>query len=148
MGTPLISFILDALINPRNDGSLKAQAVRQTLSGAVATSLDLITFKLCLIFGIHPMIAAVISFCVSVSSNFIITRYYVFGEVRRQKKKSTLQLVIFVAASLVSLGILQLFLLIFHFHFGLDAFFVRIITVPVVYIWTILATRYIIFDKR
>jgi putative flippase GtrA len=144
----LVSFILDALVHPKNDSSLKAQAVRQILAGAFTTVLDLLSFKLCLIFGIHPMVAAVISFCVGVLSNFILTRVYVIGDVAKQKKKPQFQLAIYVAACLVSLGIVQVFLLIFHFHFKLDPFVVKIMAVPVVFIWTVLASRYIVFDKK
>jgi putative flippase GtrA len=148
MKLPIPSCILQALIHPSRDNSLKAQVARQFLAGFLTTALDVLTFNLCVVSGLHPMIAAVVSFSLAVLTNFTLTRYYVFGEVRRQKKKTVVQLIIYVLVCFVSLGIVQVFLLFFHFRLGLDPVLVKIISVPVVFIWTVLSGRFIIFDKK
>jgi putative flippase GtrA len=143
-----MQFFLNSLIYPKKDNSLKAQAVRQLFSGGIATLVDILIFKLCVVSGIYPMIAAVISFCLALLTNFTLSRYYVFGEVDRQKKKPAYQLLIYIPVSFVALGIFQMFLLVFYVYLGMDPVLVKIISVPVVFIWTIISSRYIIFDKK
>jgi putative flippase GtrA len=144
---PLACFIFESIFHPGKDKSLKAQAVRQILAGAATTVVDILIFKLCISAGVHPLVAAVISFCGALLTSFTLTRWYVFGDVREQKKKTAVQLVIYTLVSLVSLGIAQIFLLVLHFHFMLDPVLVKIMSVPVVFVWTIVSGRFIVFNK-
>jgi putative flippase GtrA len=144
---PLVGFILNSLTHPGQDNSLKAQAVRQVLSGTTATLMDLVSFKIALILGVHPMIAAVISFCFGTATNFTITRYYVFAEVERQRKRTSAQFVIYLLTCFVSLGIVQAFILVFHFQLGLDPLLAKVLAIPVMFVWTVLSGRFLVFDK-
>jgi SAM-dependent methyltransferase/putative flippase GtrA len=125
-----------------------AQAVRQALAGLIATSADVGVFKLCLMAGIHPMLAAVASFAAGTSTNFCLTRHYVIGEVRRQVRSLPVQFAAYLATGLVSLGIVQALLLVFHVLLGFDPFHVKLASVPVVFVWTVTSSRFLVFRKR
>jgi putative flippase GtrA len=94
------------------------------------------------------MIAAVISITVGLITNFAITKFYVIGEVERQKKKTWFQFFVYVCCAMISLLIVQIFLLIFNIYLGFYAFYVKLATIPVVFMWTVFVSRYVVFDKK
>jgi putative flippase GtrA len=147
MKIPTPYFIFESVFFPRRYDSLESQVIRQALSGATATSLDLLSFYIAITLGVHPMVAAVISIVVGLSTNFTITKFYVIGEVKIQKKKTWFQFFIYVLCAMVSLLIVQIFLLIFNVILGFYAFYVKLVTVPVVFIWTVFISRYVVFNK-
>lgn len=117
------------------------------LSGTVATGIDLAVFQLSLWAGWAIPKAATISFCFAVVVNFILSRLYVYGNVDKQKHLARTQFIFFVLAAFVSLGLTQLMLLILAIHLGLLPILAKILAVPVVFIWTLLAGRYLVFSK-
>lgn len=125
---------------------MAAQAVRQTLSGAITTSLDLLVFQIGLCAGVPVLVSALLSFCVAVITNFCITRYYVFGDVKRQRKSFRTQFFIYLPLCLVSLALTQVILIIFNLHLGWPPLLVKIMAVPVVLLWTVIAGRFIVFN--
>jgi putative flippase GtrA len=142
-----LGFALSALGGPSKDNSLKAQAFRLVLAGGAATLVDLSVFKLCVVMGLHPMLAAVVSFCLAFLTNYFLTRHFVFGEVAKQRKKTSAQVFIYFLTCLVSLGIAQAFILLFHFRLGFDPFWAKVLSVPVVFVWSVISGRFIVFDK-
>jgi putative flippase GtrA len=136
------------LLRPDKSDNIKGQAVRQIISGLTATLSDLAVFKLGLTLGIKILIAALISAVVSTVVNFSITKYYVFGQINRQKKRTRTQFIIYIFTVLVSVGLTQLILFIFSIKFGFDPMLVKVAAVPFIYIWTVLSGKYIVFNKK
>ncbi|MDR2352985.1 MAG: GtrA family protein [Deltaproteobacteria bacterium] len=142
-----IRFFFDSVFHPRHDNSIIAQGARQIINGICATSADLGVFQGFVSIGLHPMLAALISFGVAATTNFFLTRYYVIGEVKIQKKPIFLQYITYVFSAICSLAIAQLFILIFHFGLGLAPFLAKLISVPVIFVFTLTLGRYVIFNK-
>ncbi|MDR1166477.1 MAG: GtrA family protein [Deltaproteobacteria bacterium] len=144
---PSFRFIWASLFSPSRDSGVKAQAVRQIFSGAIATGADLLVFQSAIRLGFHPSLAAVFSFVVVASTNFTITRFYVIGETRVQTKPLAAQYPLYIATALVSLAIIQLFILVFYVYAGLAPILARIIAIPFVFIFTLLVGRLLVFKK-
>jgi putative flippase GtrA len=144
---PSIRDVLDSLLRPSQSAGLQAQATRQALSGSVATGVDLLTFKLGLAVDLTPALAATFSSAAGASVNFLITRHYVYGGVDQAKKAWT-QFLLYVPAVLISLGLVQLMLAVFHLWLGFPPMPVKIASVPVVFVWTVLSGKYLIFNRR
>jgi putative flippase GtrA len=148
MTKSVLSFVFDSLLHPQKDETLQAQSIRQVLSGSASTLADIGIFWFSLTIGFHPMTSAVISFVFAALTNFTITKYYVIGGLKRQKKKTMLQLLAYFATALVSLAIAQLFLLVFSVILDFNPLYVKIVSVPFVFVWTVLSSRYFIFNKK
>lgn len=118
------------------------------VSGGVATLTDLILFKLFLLLAVSVLPAAVISGTAGTVLNFFGTRYYVYGETDKQKIKPWTQFALYIPAALISLGIIQVILLIFHLWLGFDPLLVKVAGVPIVFAWTVFNGKYIIFNKK
>jgi putative flippase GtrA len=140
--------IFRSLWHPAQSDPLKAQAIRQVASGFAATIVDLLFFKIGLIFGVNVLIAAFFSASLATVVNFLITRYYVFGHVSEQKIRALAQFALYIPAVLVSMGLTQLILLVFNIWIGFDPMLVKIAAIPVVYIWTVICGKYIIFKRN
>jgi ubiquinone/menaquinone biosynthesis C-methylase UbiE/putative flippase GtrA len=145
---PTPSIVLRAVFRPSEDRSIEGQAVRQLLAGLAATLADLSIFRLSLALGLHPMWCAVSSFAASVTVNFFLTRVYAIGEPERQDRGIAVQYAAYVATGLVSLAIVQLMLGVFHLRMGFKPFNVKLASVPVVFVWTVLSSRFLVFTKR
>ncbi|MDR2442393.1 MAG: GtrA family protein [Deltaproteobacteria bacterium] len=143
-----LRLIVDSIFRPSASDSLKSQAIRQVVSGAAATAADLIVFKIGLILSIPVPCTALISGFSGAVINFLITRHYVFGHIDKQKKGVWTQFAMYIPAVLVSMGLTQLILLVFHLWLNFDPMLVRIAAIPVVYVWTVLCGKYIIFNRR
>lgn len=145
----LLKRITKSLSRPAECQTLKDQAIRQAASGAAATLADISAFKLCLVIGLHVLIAALISMTLALLVNFAISRRYVFGEVELQKKRAMVQLALYVPAALAAIGLTQLVLYVFNMRLGMDPMLVKIfVAVPLVFLWTLLCGKYLLFDKR
>jgi putative flippase GtrA len=142
-----LASLISSLLSPDKSDNIKGQAVRQILSGFLATITDLAVFQVCLKLDIKVLAAALIAQTFSAVVNFIITKFYVFGHVDRQKKKSRVQFILYIFTVLVSIGLTQLFLLIFSLWLGFEPMLVKIISVPFIFIWTLFCGKYIVFDK-
>ncbi|MDR2443870.1 MAG: GtrA family protein [Deltaproteobacteria bacterium] len=139
--------LVNSLLRPDKSDNIKGQAFRQIISGFTATVVDLAVFKLELILGVNVLLAALVSAGASTLVNFTITKYYVYSQVDRQKKRTRWQFILYIFTVLVSIGLTQLILLIFSIKHGFDPFLVKIGAVPFVYIWTVLSGKYIVFNK-
>jgi putative flippase GtrA len=135
------------LLRPDKSDNIKGQAFRQILSGFTATVCDLAVFKIGLDYGLNVLVAALIAMAASTVVNFTITKYYVYSQVERQKKGIKYQFALYIFTVLVSVGLTQLILLIFNIKLGFDPMLVKIGAVPIVYIWTVISGKYIVFNK-
>ena len=147
MRIPTPRFVWESLRHPSRDGSLAAQAVRQGLSGLFATLTDLVVFQLCLWGGLAIWLSASVAFVFALLANFAGMRWYVFGDVVRQRRNRANQGVLFILVALASLGIIQAWLWVFAVKAGFPPLPVKAVSVPVVFLWTVLAGRFV-FTKE
>jgi putative flippase GtrA len=143
----LIRRLAASIFRPSQNQRFGSQFVRQILSGALATSVDLLVFHIGLAWSLSAQAAALISVFSGAVVNFLITRYYVFGHIQEQKKDILTQITFYIPAVLVSLGLTQLIIYVFHNQLGWNPMLVRAGAVPVVYLWTVLCGKFIIFNK-
>jgi putative flippase GtrA len=94
------------------------------------------------------MACAVASFAAGTSVNFSLTRHYTVGEPEKQDRGVLAQYAAYLAMGLVSLAAVQAMLGVFHLVMGFDPFLVKLASVPVVFVWTVLASRFLVFTKR
>jgi putative flippase GtrA len=139
--------LISSLLKPDKSDNIKGQAARQIISGFAATVCDLTVFKIGLTLGINVLIAALIAAAASTVVNFTITKFYVFSQVDRQKKKTRIQFILYIFTVLISVGLTQVILIIFNIKLDIDPMLVKIGAVPFIYIWTVLSGKYIVFNK-
>lgn len=140
-----ISFLFESLLHPKENESTRAQALRQILSGAIATFIDLLTFQISLWAALSIFTAACNAFLAGTSANYIISRYYVYGQVGRQKLSKKKQLPLYFATAVVSLIIMQAGLWFFAVKLGILPIAAKIIMVPIVYIWSFASSKFFVF---
>lgn len=142
-----IRFVVDRIYSQTENISICLQVLRQILSGALATLTDVIMFQVSLWLGVQVMVAAVISWVFALVVNFCVTRYYVFGQIEKQKFNWLFQFLMYIPAALVSLGIIQVMLFVFVIKIGYHPLLVKILSIPVVFVWTVCSSRYLVFKK-
>jgi len=147
MRIPTLRFVWESLRHPSRDGTLAAQAVRQGLSGSVTTLTDLAVFQLCLWGGLAIWLSAAVSFVFALLANFLGMRWYVFGDVARQRRNKASQAALYILVALSSLGIIQAWLWVFAVRAGFPPLLVKAAGVPVVFLWTVLAGRFVFAKK-
>jgi putative flippase GtrA len=128
--------------------SIVAQSVRQALSGSLATLVDLSSFQAALWIDINIFLAAFFSFCLALLTNFFVSRNYVYGNVTDYKYSRTKQFFLYIFAAFLSLGIIQIFLLIFAVYLMTPPLLAKILALPPVFIFTLLSGRFLIFRTR
>jgi putative flippase GtrA len=94
------------------------------------------------------MVCAAASFAVGTTVNFFLTRHYTIGEPEKQDRGITVQYLAYVCTGFVSLAIVQAMLWGFHLVMGFDPFHVKLASVPVVFVWTVLSSRFLVFTKK
>lgn len=144
-----IKLIVEILFHPSRDQSLRAQAIRHLLGGAIVAVIDLSVFQWALVWlGAPASGAAFISWVISLITSWIVTRWYVFGEVKRQKRNVLFQLFLFCGVALVSLGIIQVCIFIFTNYLLVAPLVAKILSLPIVFMWTLSVSRCIVFSKK
>ncbi|MDR1520300.1 MAG: GtrA family protein [Planctomycetota bacterium] len=146
-GVVELKSIRNLLSNPKWNSPGAARALRQAVSGSCSTAADLLAFQSLLWIGVPVLLAALISFCLAFAVNFCGMRHYVHGEVEKQRKNVVAQLVLTFLASLVSLSFIEGMLMLFSLRLGWPPLLVKILALPPVFVWTLFAGRFIIFNK-
>ncbi|MDR1486798.1 MAG: GtrA family protein [Deltaproteobacteria bacterium] len=143
-----VKLIWDSVFHPSQTDCLQSQVIRQAISGFTATVVDLSIFKGLLTLGVWVLLAAFFSSTISIIVNFNITRFYVYGHLSEQKTKTPIvQFVYYILTVSVSLGMVLVILQIFSVRMGYDPLLVKICAIPVVFIWTVVSGRYIVFRR-
>jgi putative flippase GtrA len=142
-----LKSIRNLLFNPGENNSGAARALRQAVSGSCSSAADLLAFQSLLWIGVPVLLAALISFCLAFAVNFCGMRYYVHGEVEKQRKNAAVQLALMLVASLVPLAVIEGMLLLFSLRLGWPPLLVKILVLPLLFVWTLFAGSRIIFNK-
>ena len=111
--------------------------------GAIAFCIDYgVLMLLSQGFGWDPVLSAAISFCVSVIFNYLASMKYVFQ--RRDDMSRQREFVVFIALSVVGLGINELVMLAGTAALGTGALavtFTKLVATAVVMVWNFLSRK-------
>jgi putative flippase GtrA len=141
-------FIQESLCFPGRNRSIAAQSVRQALSGGLATLVDLSSFQLILWLGVNIFLSASFSFLLALFTNFFISRNYVFASTGKHEHTCLKQFIVYVFSAIITLGIIQLFLLVFAVYLTFPPILAKILALPPVFVFTLFFGRFLIFRTR
>lgn len=124
-------------------GKLVEQVLKFGLVGGIAFVIDYGTLMvLSQLLGVNPVVAAAISFVVSLVFNYLASMKYVFarkGDLSRRK-----EFIIFVGLSCIGLIINEIIMFAGTAAFGTDAFAVsatKVVATAVVMVWNFLSRK-------
>ena len=113
------------------------QILKFGVVGALAFAIDYgVLMLLSQVFGMNPVPAAAISFCISVIFNYLASMRYVFAH--REDMSPAKELTLFVALSIVGLGINEAIIWMGTRLFGTSALVVtavKVVATAVVMVW-------------
>lgn len=125
---------------------LAEQFLKFGVVGTIAFAIDFgIMVLLTEAFGIEPVVAATVSFCVSVIFNYAASMRYVF--VRRDDMGRARELTTFVALSVVGLGINDALMLLGTETLQWDYRLVKVAATAVVTVWNF-GSRKVFLEQR
>ncbi len=114
--------------------------------GLLAFFIDYTLFAfLYKIIGIHYLIAAVISFCVSLAFNYAASMRYVFRHKSDMTRRR--EVILFFVGAVIGLGINEIMLYVGDVVFRIDPLITKILATVVVAVWNFV-TRKIFLDSR
>ena len=117
---------------------MKKEIFRFLIAGGGCFAFELLVLYLLTEFvGFNYLMSAAISFTLSVIINYILCAYWVF----ETKKRSLNTTIIFIATSVIGLGINQLCMWIFVEFFGIYYMIAKIFATVIVTIWNFITKR-------
>ena len=118
--------------------------IKFMLVGIGGTAIDFgITYLLKEKAKINKYIANSIGYMSAASSNYIFTRIWAFDNT---SPEILMQYLIFVTISLIGLGLMNLFIWIFHEKFKINFYFAKVLALLIVLVWTFSAHYTITFS--
>ena len=124
-------------------GRLVEQILKFGVVGVIASVIDFgLLFLLSQVFGMDPVLAAGISFCVSLVFNYLASMRFVFRH--RDDMSRTREFVIFIVLSVIGLGINELIMWAGTAAFGSSAvavMAVKVVATGIVMIWNFLSRK-------
>lgn len=141
----LFSEFREYLLHPAQDPSIKGQTVRQTLCGAVATVMDITVLQFLVMLGANAYLATGLGFFIGMIVNFCLTRCYAFAD--RQADHLGSDFVLYAMSNGCGLLIAEACILFFHGFFDLSPLWAKLLSVPIVFAWSLLASRLIFHGK-
>jgi len=119
------------------------QILKFGVVGALAFVIDYgVLMLLSQVFGMDPVLAAGISFCVSVVFNYVASMRYVFSH--REDMDTGRELALFVVLSVVGLGINELIIWVGTRALGTSALMVtvtKVVATAVVMVWNFMSRK-------
>lgn len=118
--------------------------VRYFITGGMSALVDLALFWIFTQYmGVYYILAALLSFCVAFTLNYVLSRYWVFGPGRRAiAHEATLVLIV----SVVGLGLHIAVLWMLVEWFSLPEMLAKIVATGLVFFWNFGARQYWVFS--
>jgi len=121
------------------------QLVRYGLVVLVAAPIDFFGYLLLLKLGLYPVLAATISFIVSLIANYLMSVQWAFNSDGSSKKTKAF---IFLVIGLVGLALTDLIIWICISFFDIHEIVAKLIALSIVFFWSFGARRYLFQPKR
>jgi putative flippase GtrA len=126
--------------------SLIAEIIRFSLVGGLCFIIDYgLMVALKELLGVHYLLAAAVSFTVSVVVNYILCVVWAFKGVEKTNK---VVMAAFFMTSLVGLGLTELFMWIFVDFMHISYLIAKIVTAVLVMIWNYITKKKALYMKR
>lgn len=140
-----IRHIVCLLIKSPFKLGLKRQIARQAFCGFLTTLIDIFLFQLLISLGYNAYFVTVLTFYAAVIVNFTLTRLYVFSDFCKKHLFSDFGL--YCVSCLGSLILSELCLLLFHGFLLFNPLIAKILSLPLIFSWTVVTSRLIFIGK-
>ena len=121
------------------------QLIRYGLVVSVAAPMDFFGYLLLLNVGLYPVMAATISFVVSLIANYFLSVKWAFNDDGQSKKTKAL---VFFGIGLVGLGLTDLIIWVCIDYLDIHEITAKIIALCIVFFWSFTARRYLFQARR
>lgn len=146
----LITYILNLNIKQLfiapTDNTL-IQFFRYIFVGGIAFLVDGGSLFLIELMGIHYLIAAVFSFVLGLTANFIMSKLMVFNG-SGANTNSGIEFIVYGVIGVIGLGITEVIMYFFTDKLGLYFMVSKIIAAAVVLVWNFMARKIILYHKK
>jgi putative flippase GtrA len=136
----------DALFLRGDLNSVSSVAARQMVSSGLGALADIIVFQTVLytgVFGLHGAVNAGFTVCFFVV--YFGHRYYTFRHIKKYKSKSLRQIILFLCASMISLGLGHIIVRFLVMTLGFMPVLARAISIAIIFFYSLFVTRRFIF---
>lgn len=142
----VVNLFKSALSDKRN---IVGQFLRYFVTGGLAFVVDFGAFALALYcFEIHYLLANLIGLMFGNVVNYLLSLGWVFSaEKRKMEKHRIIEIIVFVAISLVGMGLNELLMLLMVGFAGLNEMLSKIVAAGIVLVYNFLARKFILFHK-
>jgi len=137
--------IIGLLITPTGNSFL--QFFRALFVGGMAFIADAGLLWILAIMGMHYLLAAVFSFILGVTVNYILSKLLVFKKNTANMKQAA-EITVYVLLSIVGLGLTELFMLFFTETIGLYYMLSKVISALLVFGWNYYGRKLIIYRDK
>ncbi|MDR1801522.1 MAG: GtrA family protein [Lachnospiraceae bacterium] len=137
-------LIIELLIVPTQNVSL--QAFRALFVGVIAFIADAGTLWLLSLLGIHYLISAIFGFVVGVFVNFILSTKFVFAT--KASVSKTAEIGVYVAVSLVGLGLTELLMWLFTEKIGLYYMLSKCVAALIAFSWNFTSRKLLLYRNK
>lgn len=130
--------------------NIVGQFLRYFVTGGLAFVVDFGAFALALYcFEIHYLLANLIGLMFGNVVNYLLSLSWVFNaEKRKMEKHRIIEIIVFVAISLVGMGLNEFLMYVFVDVFALLEMFSKVVAAIVVLLYNFLARKFILFKKK
>lgn len=140
----MIKYKIDKLLKEKTGNKL-IQLFRYCITGGTAAIVDFSSlYILTELVNIHYLISAIIAFILGLTTNYILSIFWVFN--KRRLKSRFLEFVIFSIIGIVGLGLNELIIWYFteyiHFHYMMS----KMLSTVVVVSWNFYGKKNILFS--
>lgn len=127
--------------------NLIEQILKFGIVGVIATIIDFgVLIFLTEVFGINPVASATVSFIVSLTFNYVASMRYVFRH--REGMSRRREFTIFVALSVIGLGINDLLMWLGTSYTTLDYRLVKVFATAIVMVWNFVTRKIFLEEKN
>jgi len=121
------------------------QFIKFCVVGTISMFVDIGLYTLCTrLFGLHYLLANLISFIVALANSYMLNRKFTFGSTH---KKVGVQFTKYLTVYMVGLGLSETFLFVFINKFGIYDLIAKPLVIGIVLIWNFIGSKFFIFDR-
>lgn len=121
------------------------QFLKFCIVGTISMFVDIGLYTLCTrLFGLHYLLANLISFVVALANSYTLNRKFTFGSTH---KKIGVQFTKYLMVYVIGLGLSETFLFIFINKFEIYDLIAKPLVIGIVLIWNFTGSKFFIFDR-
>lgn len=127
----------------RHGASNQTMVLRAAGVGVINTTLDIVLFAaLTQVGGMAVQFANIFSYSAGIITSFVLHKYWTFSHTSH-KETSAWGFALFVLVNLTGLTLSTVLVVVFSMY--INEVIAKVITVPIVFVWNFLASKYLVF---